>query len=266
MCFITSLNACKTIKSSANGKMIKPISLKKQLDAININELNIKWIKARGSAIINFEEKPQEVDINLRIRNDSLVWLNLSKYKKKIARSYFKNDSVKITLEYPEKLFYLSTFETLSSSTNLSLSYDIIQELLIGGSFIGLGNDKFISNIKENQYHLFSHRKRKSKRITTNKVKEDVELIYQSWIDPVSFKCNRINMFFPNFSSEIDIQYEEWTNIENHLFPLKIKVKMSSFSNNYSLEIAYKSIKFDVPQRFPELKIDDKYQPLIIND
>lgn len=266
LCFITSLNACKTIKNIESGEKIKIVSLKKLLEAINNNAINVKWIKGRGNALINFEENAQEVDLNLRIKNDSLIWINLSKYKKKIARSSFEHDSVKITLEYPEKFFYLSSFNTLSDSTNLSLSYEIIQELLIGGSFIRLVQDKFISNIKENQYYLTSHRKRKSNRITSNKTKHDIELIYQSWIDPVNFKCNRVNIFFPESSSEIDIQYDEWTDIENQLFPQKIKVKMSSFSNEYSLEIAYKSIKFDVPQRFPEIKIDDKYHPLIIND
>jgi len=266
LCFITSLNACKTIKSNDSGEKIKIVSLKKLLETLNHNDLDVKWIKGRGSASINFEENVQEVDLNLRIKNDSLIWLNLSKYKKKIARTSFGYDSVKITLEYPEKYFYLSSFKTLSNSINLSLSYEIIQELLIGGSFISFVNDKFISNIKENQYHLSSHSKRKSTRIMSNKAKQGVELIYQSWIDPVNFKCNRVNIFFPESSSEIDIQYEEWTDIENQLFPQKIKVKMSSFSNEYSLEIAYKSIKFDLPQRFPEIKIDDKYQPLIIND
>ena len=266
LCFITSLNACKTIKNIESGEKIKIVSLNKLLEAINNNDLNIKWIKGRGSALINFEENKQEVDLNLRIKNDSLIWINLSKYKKKIARSSLTRDSVKITLEYPEKFFYLSSFKTLSDSTDLSLSYEIVQELLTGGSFISLVHDKFISKIKENQYYLSSDRKRKSNLIVSNKTKQDVELIYQSWIDPVNFKCNRVNIFFPDLSSEIDIQYEEWIDIENQLFPLKIKVKMSSLSSEYTLEIVYKSIKFDLPQRFPEIKIDDKYKPLIIND
>ena len=41
---------------------------------------------------------------------------------------------------------------------------------------------------------------------------------------------------------------------------------ISNLELAYNLLINYKSIKFDLPQKFPFKSIDDKYQPIKFND
>lgn len=259
--------SCSMIKNVEEGKVVKVLNEKKLLDSIKEHELDIQWLKARGNASITINnEAPQEIDLNIRSKTDSLIWLNVSKFKKRIFRGEFKKDSVKMVIEYPEKLFFKGSVANLENDLNLSIPYALIEDLLMGRSYLKHLEDKFILQVKNNEYHLLSHRKRKTKRITNNKTKKSVDYIYQSWIDPFTFKCKRINIIFPASSSEININYKNWKKINNQYFPMDIELIISNLELAYNLLINYKNVKFDLPQKFPFKSIDNKYQSIKFND
>ena len=259
--------SCSMIKNVEEGKVVKVLHEKKLLDSIKENELNIQWLKARGNALITINnEAPQEIDLNIRSKADSLTWLNVSKFKKRIFRGEFKKDSVKMVIEYPEKLFFNGSVANLENDLNLSIPYALIEDLLMGRSYLKHLEDKFILQVKNNEYHLLSHRKRKTKRITNNKTKKSADYIYQSWIDPFTFKCKRINIIFPASNSEINITYKNWEKINNQYFPMDIELIISNLEIAYNLLINYKNVKFDLPQKFPFKSIDNKYQSIKFND
>ena len=259
--------SCGMMKSVEEGKVVKVLHEKKLLDSIKKYELDIQWLKARGNALITINnEAPQELDLNIRSKADSLIWINVSKFKKRIFRGEFKKDSVKMVIEYPEKLFFKGSVTNLENDLNLSIPYPLIEDLLMGRSYLEHLEDKFILQVKNNEYHLLSHRKRKTKRITNNKTKKSADYIYQSWIDPFTYKCKRINIIFPSSNSEININYKNWEKINNQYFPMDIELIISNLELAYNLLINYKNIKFDMPQKFPFKSIDNKYQSIKFND
>jgi len=259
--------SCGMMKSVEEGKVVKVLHEKKLLDSIKKYELDIQWLKARGNALITINnEAPQELDLNIRSKADSLIWINVSKFKKRIFRGEFKKDSVKMVIEYPEKLFFKGSVTNLENDLNLSIPYPLIEDLLVGRSYLEHLEDKFILQVKNNEYHLLSHRKRKTKRITNNKTKKSADYIYQSWIDPFTYKCKRINIIFPSSNSEININYKNWEKINNQYFPMDIELIISNLELAYNLLINYKNIKFDMPQKFPFKSIDNKYQSIEFND
>ena len=128
--------SCGMIKNVEQGTAVKVLLEKKLLDSIKEHELDIQWLKARGNALITINnEAQQELDINIRSKADSLIWLNVSKFKKRIFRGEFKKDSVKMVIEYPEKLFFKGSIASLESDFNLSIPYALIEDLLLGRSY-----------------------------------------------------------------------------------------------------------------------------------
>tara|TARA_B110000305_G_scaffold123176_1_gene138036 strand:- start:2883 stop:3722 length:840 start_codon:yes stop_codon:yes gene_type:complete len=259
--------SCSMIENVEQGKEVKVLHEKKLLDSIKEYELDILWLKARGNALITINsDQQQELDINIRSKADSLIWLNISKFKKKIFRGEFKKDSVKMVIEYPEKLFFKGSIASLEEDLNLSIPYYLIEDLLMGRSYLKHLEGKFILQVKNDEYHLLSHRKRKTKRITNNKTKKGADYIYQAWIDPFTYKCRRINILFPSNHSKINIIYKNWEKINNQYFPMDIELIISNLELSYNLLINYKNIKFDLPQKFPFKSIDNKYQSIKFND
>ena len=75
--FVIQLRSCKTIKNVENGKNIKLLSQKALIDSIKTHELKIDWLKGSGNTIIKLGEEKQNIDLNIRIRKDSLIWIKL---------------------------------------------------------------------------------------------------------------------------------------------------------------------------------------------
>jgi hypothetical protein len=259
--------SCTTIQNVEYGKATKVLQEKKLLDSIKSKEINPKWIKIRGNALISInDEESQEVEINIRSKVDSIIWMNITKYKKKVFRTLFTKDSLKMTIEYPEKLFFDGAIKELNDLTNLSFSHGLIEEFILGGSYLKYLDDKFILHVENNEYHLLSHRPRKTKRITSSKNKKTVDYIYQSWINPFTFKCDRINLIFPENNSQINIVYKNRQEVNGYSTPMDIEIELSNPETKYNISINIKNIKYDFNQKFPFNKINNDYKLLNFNE
>ena len=79
-----------TIKDIDERRIVKVLHEKKLLDSIKVHEPNIDWLKARGNSVITINnEEEQEVEINIRSKIDSIIWLNITKFKKKNLQGLF---------------------------------------------------------------------------------------------------------------------------------------------------------------------------------
>ena len=247
--------SCTTIKNVDQEKIGKVITGNELLDSIKANDLKPEWFKIRGNAVISLsDEDAQEVDINIKSKVDSLVWVNISKFKKKIFRTLISKDSVKMTLEYPDKKFYAGSFQHLNNITDLSLSYEIIENLIIGGSYLNHLNQKVKIQAINNEYLITTRSKRKAKKNLT--------YIYQSWWNPITFKCNRVNILFPDNDSEINISYDNWKNYNIYKIPSNIELLIKNKQVDYLIKLELKNIKLNQPQKFSfNMKFND-YSPL----
>ena len=111
---------------------------------------------------------------------------------------------------------------------------------------------------------MFSHRKRKTNRVTSNKAKKSPEYIYSSWVNPRNYKCDSIAIIFPENNVEININYKEWVEKDNEYFPTKLSILFKP--DNYRLDLEYKSIRFNTPLKFPRLKINENYEEIKLDE
>ena len=237
-------------------------------DSILKNQFTSEWLKARGNVTIlfPFNDDEQTIDINLRLKKDSLIWLNLSKFKKKIARGSIGRDSIKFTAEMPEKVVCFGPLEKLKDTLGsffVTNSHQIIEEVLTGGAFINLINENLNASYEDEQVSLSwqSNKKFNKKNGTSNTT-------YKAWFNSSNYKCNKLNLSSSISSTEIEliVIYSDWLEMGDNSIPQNIKISFSISEYTYSIEIKYKSIKFDIPQKFPAIKFDEKYKPILINE
>ena len=256
--------SCKSIKPVENEKDKKILNTKKLVESIKEYECEVEWIKLKSETSIKFEDEELEVTLNFRIKKDSLIWINASNYGVKIARAFIAKDSIKVQSEYPSKTYFVGTFDDFEKQYNLSISYPLIENFLLGNTYINELSEKNSSNYRKRKYHLFSHRKRKTSRVISQKTKKYPEYIYQSWIDPENFKCDSLSIFFPDINNEIKIYYSNRNDEEAEYFPSKLKVAF--LPNQYILELNHKTIKFNSPLKFPKLKITNEHERIKLNE
>ena len=93
-----------------------------------------------------------------------------------------------------------------------------------------------------------------------------LENIYQSWINPFTFKCNRVNLIFPENNSQINVVYKNREEINGYSSPMDIEIELSNSETKYNITIDFRSIKYDLSQKFPFNKINNDYKLLNFNE
>ena len=56
----------------------------KTFNSIKAHEIYPQWMKIRGAKVKINDDGEQEMEINLRSKIDSAIWINISKFKKNI--------------------------------------------------------------------------------------------------------------------------------------------------------------------------------------
>ncbi len=97
--------------------------------AINQNDFN--FLTTKSKVIVKTETGEQNVNITIRIKKDSLLWLSAGLMGIEGVRAVISADSIKM-IDKINKKAYIFDFATLSKKFNFDLNFKLIQAILIG--------------------------------------------------------------------------------------------------------------------------------------
>ena len=86
-----------------------------------------------------------------------------------------------MVIEYPEKLFFKGSISSLESDFNLSIPYALIEDLLIGRSYLKHLESKFILQVRNNGTICFHTEREKQKELQI--IKQKISRLYLSIMD-----------------------------------------------------------------------------------
>ncbi len=234
------------------------------------SEFKFEWMSAKISCKAFDDSSSAEFEVNLRMRKDSAIWLNvLGPLNIKIARVLITKDSVKFvqyqdgTLGAQPKCFQ-GDFALLSQMLQTDVDYDMMQSLLIGNSVSFYEEDeKLRSSINQGEcrYTLSTIRKRKLKRVIEGQTppKDPLQTIS---LNPDGFKI--LNIFFLDEQNRtFRVSYSEFTPLDSMIFPYKADFFAKGISKSAGMNMQYTSIKLNKPTDFP-FAIPGDCVPIII--
>jgi hypothetical protein len=234
------------------------------------SEFHFDWMTAKISCSAYDDSSRAEFEVNLRMRKDSAIWLNvLGPLNIKIARVLITKDSVKFvqfqdgTLGAQPKCFQ-GDFALLSQMLQTDVDYDMMQSLLVGNSVSFYEEDeKLRSSINQGEcrYTLSTIRKRKLKKVLDGQkpVQDPLQTIS---LDPNSFKI--LNIFFLDEQSRtFRVSYGEFTPLESMVFPYKADFFVKGLTRSAGMNMQYTSIKLNKPTDFP-FSIPGDCVPIVI--
>ena len=126
--------SCKT-KQAAIGSAFKERSEEDLIRAISKHNITFDWFS--GKARINFESSYESGKVNatVRVKRDSLIWMNFKKFGLSLARMQIKPDSIYVM--YPFENYYeRKTVERYSELYGIDLEFEKIQSFLVGNALI----------------------------------------------------------------------------------------------------------------------------------
>jgi len=231
------VSACKANKTVVEMTNVKKMNarkvIKKHLEnTLTANTLDAK-IKVRYTNNRETRRKRHEFTVRLRMKKDSVIWMRGAKaitvFKVKITPNSFSYYSP-LSKEYFE-----GDFSLLERILGVSLSFEQVQDLLLGKSVFDMKESRFESEVVDNSYKL------------TPKTQKDLFDVFFK-VNPKHFKLDQIFLEHRKKNQTLRIDYSAYSKVENDFIPRKMMINATEGEDAYTwIDLEYRSLKLNQP-------------------
>ncbi|MCF6169713.1 MAG: DUF4292 domain-containing protein [Bacteroidales bacterium] len=250
-------SSCKTTRSSLK-KPLKEQGFDYLYAQMLENQLDFDYLNARFNIAYQKDKDKTDLRGQLRIRKDSLIWISLSPALGiEAARISLTDDSVKF-INRLNKTYLTGQYEMLDTLIRTSIDYSIIEAMIIGSDLTQYDVGKFKASIDGGLYRITIQERRKIRKYMKRGEIDTKILVQNIWLDPESFKIRRIEIKeLGDDSKKLEVFYEKYQPVSNHLFPSVIKIEIIAESK-ITIDINFGKTVLNEPLKFP-FRISKKY-------
>lgn len=107
---------------------------------LHVQEIDFEYFHGRARMILKSDQKEREVKANIRVRKDSVIWMNFTVIGVQGGRVLINQDSITIVSNV-DKEYYVYDYAELSRRFNFEINYHVIQSALLGNLLIPRKDD-----------------------------------------------------------------------------------------------------------------------------
>ena len=213
---------------------------------LEINEMDFDYFQ--GKTRIAFKDPDNEIDAKatVRIRKDSIIWMNFSSAGITGVRCLINHDSITV-LNALKKEYYTFSYPELSQRFNFRIDFETIQAAALGNLLI---------NRKQTDLA--------SERDTFLVLKQKEGMInVENYIDRDTHKITKVDLNETTSNNSASISYNNFRTVNDQYFPfsglITLFYKAQNTTLNTTLEFEYSKAEIiDRELKFP-FKIPKKY-------
>jgi hypothetical protein len=96
-----------------------------------IEEIDFDYMHGKARMILKDGNKEREVKANIRVRKDSVIWMNFTVIGVQGGRALINQDSITI-ISNVDKEYFVFDYKELSKRFNFEINYKVIQSAMLG--------------------------------------------------------------------------------------------------------------------------------------
>ncbi|MDH4461139.1 MAG: DUF4292 domain-containing protein [Spirosomataceae bacterium] len=208
-------------------------------DKVKIDDIDFNYLKAKAKVSFKSPHDSQNVNVDIRMKKDSVIWLNVSAFGLSAANALFTKDVVKlydkIHGDYQE-----FTYPQFAEKFNFNVDYDIIQALIIGNRPFKKKKSRVV---RDNEYYLLKQ--------------QDDKVLIDNYIGQ-NRKLKKLLLTQENTNNKLSLDFEDFTTLNEYLFPqsslITVDYKSEKDQKMYQTVVNIKHTKvelLDTPLEFP---------------
>lgn len=256
---IVFLHACTLQRNLVAGKPNNHLNTNKIIDSVMFQEIMFSYFNSKLSVDIESASINESFTVNLKIRKDSLIWMDVKKAAISIARVAITKDSIKLIMRYGEgEGYYPRSFNFINEQFDTELDFIMLQDLLTANAMSFDADEKYKSPKDSAYYYLTTLRKRKlRKALEHDRVYKNHEIIYQYKFYPKTFRPYQVWINDITDTTIFDARYVEYEGLDSIPLPKVLEVEASKATKKLKLKLVYKRTKLNEKSDFPFVVPDD---------
>ncbi len=196
LCILTLTLSCK-------------VNTSKTTESIKSQKVNFDYFSARAKIKIG----KYNVLLNLRIKQDSAVWINLSNTAVgKIGKALIKQDSIYVLRDYKAKEYYADAVTQLQNRIGYPVSLEMLTNIFLGQMPLKALDNAEVSK-KGNEISIIQ----KEKLFTI-----------ENLLDAKTNKLTKLKIYQSQKTDFLEINYENYLPVDNHFIPQLITLKTNA--------------------------------------
>lgn len=254
--------SCKSKKKlSENTPTTVPCnSSNLNLDSIGIiaDTAASTWYKIKGEANIELNQVSYDIDIQLRIKPNDIIWISLSKAGFPVAKILLNEDSV-YGMDLFHKKYFKSDYESLAQRIGIGVDFKVAQSILLG-QFIPFTDKKFKWSLDHEM--IVSNQSKDSLMHFQDSLNTPNTLLWAQWMNCRSAVVKK-QFVKTNQQEEIWVKYD----LPDETTPLTIPtiIELNTFQDGIKKlfsTLEYKKFKtskslnipFEIPEDYVEME------------
>jgi hypothetical protein len=224
------------------------------------NELKFDWFTAKFSADYENQGKEHSFNGQVRIRQDSLIWITLTPMLGiEAVRLMISQDSVKM-INRLNNTYFIGDYDYVNRFLNTNIDFDLLQAFLLGNDLQYYENGIFKAVVDHDEYKLSTGERHKLKKFVKSS-SENLKIFIQNiWLDPEHFKITRADVKeIGKDNIKLESFYNDFESVDQQLFPKKIEYTIKA-GNTIRVKAEFSKMSINTPQQFP-FKIPANYMP-----
>jgi len=215
--------------------------------SLDVKEIEFEYFQAKAK--LNFKDHEYDVKAKatLRIKMDSLIWLNFTAVGISGGRCLINKDSLTL-INMLKKEYYVFSYEKMSEKFNYPITYDVLQSVILGNMTKKLKSEDKIER-NEEFYKV---------------LQPNDPFLLESRVNAKTMKLESVNITQQNTKNNATIQYSNFNLVNDHAFAFKALVNLlyesnlGKFITNVDIEYTKAEIS-DKELKFP-FNIPNKYE------
>lgn len=243
---IVLLASCKSTKISNKNKISKNSAFE-IIKAHTNADVTFKTYTSKLRLDYDDGKKKVSPSATIRLEKDKQLWLSVKFLGFTVAKAYITPNEV----QFYEKLgarYYKGDFSAVSNFLGTSVTFESLQNLLLGQSMLDLNEGKLIAT------------KNEKGNIDITPKKQPEKYNFALSLDRLNYKVVSYAVAQQEKNRQLEVRYDAYQEIEKNQFPVFMFIDAKAKNNQKKLGIAFKKITLNSELSFP-FSIPSEYKP-----
>ncbi|MFN3839843.1 MAG: DUF4292 domain-containing protein [Cyclobacteriaceae bacterium] len=171
-------------------------------ESLAIEEIDFDYFHGKARMVLKDGNKEREVKANIRVRKDSVIWMNFTVIGVQGGRVLINKDSITI-ISNVDKEYYVFDYAELSKRFNFNVNYQVIQSAFLGNLLI---NRKEEDDVEQ-----------KGATFLLRQSSGSVNVL--NYISATTMKIQKVELKENNTHNTLTINYGNFQPVANKAFP-----------------------------------------------
>ena len=242
------MSSCKSAQKAQQIKL-KDRSAKYLTKKLTQQNIDVEWLSAKAKMSFKDDNQSKKANANIRLRKDSIIWMNIKKLGVEAARILITTDSIYV-MDRMNDQYAVTDFSLIEEQYHLPANFQTLQNVVLGNPIFFSDTSKLTASINKEQYHL----------ATDN----DENITSDYLLNGLSFLLEKMLFLDLRYSRKVDIEMGDYKTLEE--FPNFSYFRSLNLSSpetgNVAIELSLskleinvpKTIRFEIPEHYTKVK------------